>query len=278
MFLIAYQLLRLKLFIRGKGPAVKKLSNRAVSIIKPLKGADKNLKMNLESFFTMNYKNYELLFCIKDCHDPAVTVVKDLIKAYPEIDAHLIISGTNLRPLGINPKVNNMNPGYLKSKYDLIMISDDKILIQPDALQEMVNKITSDESVGIVAQLSSCYFKTPSFKSLLDCMIFLRLAIGPLISFLFTSTMIVNGMSSIYKKEIFVKSGGLKKFSNHLDEDIQILKFATNNGWKVKLSRFLCIQNSEGSGYLFQFKRINRWSALSTIDTDILAFIAFILL
>lgn len=271
-------LIRLINFYRGKNPAIKRLCNRAVSIIKPLKGADKNLKVNLESFFTMNYANYELLICVKDCNDPAVAIVKHLIEAYPNIDAHLIISESNITSQqGNNPKVNNMNPAYLQSKYDLVMISDDKVLIQPDALQEMVNTITSNKDVGIVSQLSSCYFKTPSCNKLLDCLIFLRLSLGPLLSFLLTPTTIISGVSTLYEKEIFLKCGGLKRFKNCPDEDIQILRYATKHGWKVKLSKFLCLQNSEGSGYSFQFNRLRRWMKFSTMDTDVMATFAFIL-
>lgn len=86
-----------------------------MSIIKPLKGTDENLHKNLESFFVMNYKNYELLFCVENHDDPAIDVVKNLMKIHPDIDARLIIHGIKV---GINLKINNMNPAYLESKYE----------------------------------------------------------------------------------------------------------------------------------------------------------------
>ncbi|CAG2117675.1 unnamed protein product, partial [Medioppia subpectinata] len=65
-----------------------------VSIIKPLVGIDPNLFNNLESFFTMNYSQFELLFCIHDDKDAAIMFVKRLIEKYPEVDARLFIGGT----------------------------------------------------------------------------------------------------------------------------------------------------------------------------------------
>lgn len=84
-------------------------------------GVDPNLLHNLETYFTMIYPVYELLFCIENKDDPAIETVKRLIEKYPNIDTQLFIGGSNV---GVNPKINNMNPGYLAAKYELIMISD----------------------------------------------------------------------------------------------------------------------------------------------------------
>jgi ceramide glucosyltransferase len=50
--------------------------------------------------------------------------VKRLIEKYPQIDAKLFISGAKV---GVNPKINNMQPGYQAAKYELILISDSGI-------------------------------------------------------------------------------------------------------------------------------------------------------
>ena len=60
-----------------------------VSIIKPLMGVDDNLESNLETFFTLDYPTFELLFCVQDHTDQAINVVKSLIEKYPDVDAKL---------------------------------------------------------------------------------------------------------------------------------------------------------------------------------------------
>ena len=62
-----------------------------ISIIKPLCGADAHLAKNLETFFTLDYPSYELLFCAHSCDDDAVHIVKRLFAAYPCVDARLFI-------------------------------------------------------------------------------------------------------------------------------------------------------------------------------------------
>ena len=92
-----------------------------VSIIKPLMGVDDNLMDNLETFFTMNYPLYELLFCFQDVNDPAINVVKTLIDKYPTVNAKMFMGG---KQVGINPKINNMIQGYDAANYELLLISD----------------------------------------------------------------------------------------------------------------------------------------------------------
>ena len=53
--------------------------------------------------------------------------------------------------VGVNPKINNLSPGYSASKYDLILVSDDRIKMKPDALTDMVSYMKSN--VGLVHQM-----------------------------------------------------------------------------------------------------------------------------
>jgi ceramide glucosyltransferase len=62
-----------------------------VSILRPLKGLDTNLYENLESTFTQEYPNYEILLSVADAHDQALPVVRELIVKYPRTRARIII-------------------------------------------------------------------------------------------------------------------------------------------------------------------------------------------
>uniref|UniRef100_A0A452HG62 ceramide glucosyltransferase n=1 Tax=Gopherus agassizii TaxID=38772 RepID=A0A452HG62_9SAUR len=116
-----------------------------VSLLKPLKGVDPNLINNLETFFELDYPKYEVLLCVQDHDDPAIDVCKKLLGKYPNVDARLFIGG---KKVGINPKINNLMPGYEVAKYDLIWICDSGIRVTPDTLTDMANQMT--EKVGLV--------------------------------------------------------------------------------------------------------------------------------
>jgi ceramide glucosyltransferase len=56
-----------------------------------LKGLDTNLYENLESTFTQEYPNYEILLSVADEQDQALSVVRDLLAKYPNVNAKVII-------------------------------------------------------------------------------------------------------------------------------------------------------------------------------------------
>ncbi|CAF89891.1 unnamed protein product, partial [Tetraodon nigroviridis] len=98
-----------------------------VSLLKPLKGVDPNLMSNLETFFTLDYPKYEILLCVQDQDDPAIEVCKKLLAKYPGVDARLFIGG---KKVGINPKINNLMPGYEGARYNLVWICDSGIRVR----------------------------------------------------------------------------------------------------------------------------------------------------
>ncbi|KRZ21139.1 Ceramide glucosyltransferase [Trichinella pseudospiralis] len=123
-----------------------------VSIIKPLVGVDSNLISNLTTFFFLNYPKYEILFCVHDASDSSLPIVQSLVEKYPHVPAKVFIGGTTV---GLNPKINNMMPGYVAAQYQLILISDSGLRMKKEALLDMVMAMREDTAV--VTQLPFTY-------------------------------------------------------------------------------------------------------------------------
>lgn len=245
-----------------------------VSILKPLRGADANLPINLETFFTMDYPKYELLFCVVDHDDPSIEIVRSLLSKYPEIDAQLVHGGGH--KVGVNPKVNNMVPGYERAKYDLIMISDDKMFIQPNALEEMVQQMVEKEKIGMVVQIP--YYKSrlgfsAFFESVLMMILFKFYAVSR--SF---GNFVVPGMSSLIKKEVLDLAGGLQYFGKYLAEDYKMIKFTEKYRWKVRYSRQFGLQNQSDSGVLSIYQRVGRWGRVAKFPKLFSFYVAILLM
>jgi ceramide glucosyltransferase len=120
-----------------------------ISVLKPLKGIDDQLEMNLESFFRQDYPVYELLFGVNDPEDPAIGIVRKLQQRYPNTDAKLIISTNRI---GLNPKINNLNNIYPHSEFEYILISDSNVRAPANYLTDMAAAIQNPD-VGLVISI-----------------------------------------------------------------------------------------------------------------------------
>ncbi|KDR09706.1 hypothetical protein L798_15636, partial [Zootermopsis nevadensis] len=227
-----------------------------VSILKPLMSVDPNLFSNLETFFTMNYPVYELLFCIEDESDPAVMVVMQLIKKYPSVTSRLFTGGSNV---GVNPKINNMQPGFTAAKYELILISDSGIRMKEDTLLDMVSCMTED--VGLVHQMPfTC--DRDGFAATLEKVYFGTAQARIYLVADFLQVNCHTGMSALMRKALINEVGGIEAFSCYLAEDFFLAKSLKERGWRMCVSSQPAWQNS-GVCEINSFQaRLTRWAKL----------------
>ncbi|HTI16525.1 MAG TPA: bacteriohopanetetrol glucosamine biosynthesis glycosyltransferase HpnI [Trinickia sp.] len=121
----------------------------AVTVLKPLCGAEPRLFENLATFCQQSHPRYQLLFGVSSPTDPAIAVVRRLEAAYPERDIQLVIDP---RVHGKNLKVSNLINLAAHAKHPLIVLADSDIAVKPDYL-EAVTAPLADPSVGIVTCL-----------------------------------------------------------------------------------------------------------------------------
>lgn len=127
-------------------------SQTAVTLFKPLKGADEGISSCLESWFSQDYAgDIQLLFGVADPNDPVCGVVRELIRQYPKRDAELVIC----QPLlGANAKVSTLAHLEPKAKHGIWIISDADVLAPAHLIREVVYDLEDKE-----ASLVSCFYK-----------------------------------------------------------------------------------------------------------------------
>ncbi|XP_042706318.1 ceramide glucosyltransferase isoform X1 [Chrysemys picta bellii] len=237
-----------------------------VSLLKPLKGIDPNLINNLETFFELDYPKYEVLLCVQDHDDPAIDVCKKLLGKYPNVDARLFIGG---KKVGINPKINNLMPGYEVAKYDLIWICDSGIRVTPDTLTDMANQMT--EKVGLVhglpyvadrqgfaATLEQVYFGTSHPRSYISANV--------------TGFKCVTGMSCLMRKDVLDQAGGLIAFAQYIAEDYFMAKAIADRWAKLRINMLPATIICEPISECFVASLIIGWAAHHVFRWDIMVF------
>ncbi len=122
----------------------------AVTLLKPLHGAEEGLRENLESFCRQDYAGpTQIVFGVHDAADTAIPVVRSLQRAYPHVDISLVVDA---RLHGENRKVSNLVNMARAISNEIIVLSDSDIRVEPDYLDHVVERL-QQPGVGFVTCL-----------------------------------------------------------------------------------------------------------------------------
>ncbi|KAL7667312.1 Ceramide glucosyltransferase [[Candida] zeylanoides] len=125
-----------------------------VSIIRPLKGVDPQMRSCLEASFVQDYPldKFEILFCVDDVADAAVPIVESLIAQYPLVNARILVPREHEGHYGPNPKVNNMAKGFVEAQYDIVWAMDSNVWAASRVLARSVRSLQGSIDNGRVVR------------------------------------------------------------------------------------------------------------------------------
>lgn len=127
----------------ARSPAV------AVTVLKPLCGAEARLEDNLATLCAQAHPCYQIVFGVRASDDPAIAVVERLRLRYPALDIALVVDpGVH----GSNLKVSNLINMMRAARHPWLVLADSDIAVGPGYL-ERVTAPLADPGVGIVTCL-----------------------------------------------------------------------------------------------------------------------------
>ena len=119
---------------RRRDPAPAELPS--VTILKPLHGAEPDLRANLASFVEQDYPGaVQIVFGLASPADPAAAIVRELQAAYSDRDLVLVI---DRRQHGTNRKVSNLVNMAERSRHEVVVLADSDMRVAPDYLRGLV--------------------------------------------------------------------------------------------------------------------------------------------
>ena len=204
-----------------------------VSVLKPVHGVDFASHINFASFCVQNYPEYEILFCVNDMQDPAVPLLQQVIKDFPERSIRIL---ANAPKVGSNQKVNNLILLAKEAKHEIIVQSDGDVRVAPNYLRNVVAEF-ADPALGVV----SCFYRGVAEKNFWAEVE----AVGAASEF-FAGALVANlpggvtfalGASVATTKTWLGKIGGYEALADLLADDYEIGNRMHRAGGKVLLSR-----------------------------------------
>lgn len=121
-------------FLRTRGQS--RPSPEAVTILKPLHGAEPRLLDNLASFIEQDHDGAIQILCgVQRPDDPAIEAVETLRIRYPDARIDLIMDGASH---GSNGKISNLVNMMPHAAHDVLILSDSDIAVDRDYLSGLL--------------------------------------------------------------------------------------------------------------------------------------------
>jgi ceramide glucosyltransferase len=207
----------------------------AVTILKPLCGAEPGLYENLRSFCQQDYPEFQIVFGLGDPTDPALRVVERLQAEFPSIPIDVVV---NPRQHGSNRKVSNLLNMFERARHDVFAMADSDTFVGPDYLA-IVTAPLRDPTVGLV----TCLFRdvpTSQIWSRLGAMYVNEWYMPSVVlARLFGHTSYASGQTLCMRRDTLQTIGGLQTIANHLAEDYQLGERVREHGQRIVLSHYL---------------------------------------
>lgn len=217
-----------------KAPVTDRLFSPAVSILKPVRGVDREAYENFASFCRLDYPEYEILFAVSDQDDLVIPLIEKLQQNFPERQIRLL---TGAARVGANSKVNKLCQLARDAQHEVLVISDSDARVEPDYLREMVAPLAAS-GVGVVTALFRG-MTAGSFFSVLDALgVPAESAPSALVARKLEGNMkFAFGWSMATTKRHLAEIGGFEAIADHHSDDFELGNRIASKGYRVELMR-----------------------------------------
>ena len=204
----------------------------ATTILKPLCGAEPALYEQLRSFCEQNTADLQIVFGVRDAHDPALATVQQLRREFPHLDMQVAVDPAQH---GTSSKVSNLLNMMPLVRHDYLVIADSDIRVTPDYIERVIPPLL-EEGVGIV----TCPYHAapaPGLWSLLGSL-FVNEWFMPSVrvAALAGSRAFAFGATIALRRHTLMRVGGFAAIADQLPDDYRLGELTRRLGLRTVLS------------------------------------------
>lgn len=234
---------------RAKTKKYNSSYNPFAAIFIPCKGIEKGMKQYLQAMLKQDYHNYRAYFIVEKEEDPAVEIIKEIIK--DDTQTELVIAG---KASQCCQKNHNLLAAIEKEeqntqKSEIYVFADADVKPSPSWLYDLVLPM-SDSAISATTAYRWLKPKEFSFWGTMHAM--LSAYLGTLMS----SSKGMWGGSMAIKKEVFERYRVKECWSRALGDDIPLMSIITKNNLK---RIFVPICTAESENVINERKALYEW-------------------
>ena len=230
-------------YLRDRRLALAALASRPgftppLSLFKPLHGADPGLESYLESFFTQDYPDYEILFCARDSNDSGLATARRVASRHPSIPVKLLSTGG--QPDYINDKVISLEKMAAEAAHQIFVISDSDVRVTPDYLRAVALPFADERVGGMCCLYRGVAVQNRNWGGLWACLeavgMSVEMSSGVLAARAMEGMQFTLGPTMAFRRETISRMGGFRVTADYCADDFVLGNETHKLGQTVVLS------------------------------------------
>jgi ceramide glucosyltransferase len=205
----------------------------ALTLLKPLAGAEPDLEAHLASFFEQDYPEFEILFCARQPDDAGLQIARRVAARYPQIPAKFMSTG---EPPYINAKVASMELMEKSAAHDILVISDSDVRVTPDYLRAVALPFADDKVGGMCCLYRGIAAGGGLWARLEAVGMSVEMTAGVLVARMMEGMQFVLGPTMAFRRDAIRRMGGFKVTADYCADDFVLGNETFKLGQTVVLS------------------------------------------
>ncbi|MGA3129475.1 MAG: glycosyltransferase [Terracidiphilus sp.] len=249
-------------YLRERRLALAQLAARPgftppLTLLKPLHGADPGLESYLETFFTQDYPEYEILFCARTAKDEGLETARRVAARHPHIPVQFL--ATSGEPDYINAKVASMELMEAHAAHEILVISDSDVRVSPDYLRSVALPFAVPSVGGMCCLYRGVAAEGGMWAGLEAIGMSVEMSSGVLAARVMEGMQFTLGPTMAFRRETIRRMGGFKVTADYCADDFILGNETHKLGQTVILSHLAIDHMVLHSGLAGSLKHQVRW-------------------
>jgi ceramide glucosyltransferase len=226
-----------------------------VSNLKPVRGLDPDAYENYASFCRQDYPDFEIIFCVGEDNDPALPVIEQLIRDFPQRQIRVLFGSGRV---ATNDKVAKLVRLTGEARHEYLVISDSDVRVEPDYLRTVIAPL-ADPGVGAV----TCFYVSTGDHSFTE-----HLQTVGMISDFYPGILVARQLDGVKfalgptiatTRARLAEFGGYESLENGPADDLLVGRLIAEHGHEVRLLNYFILTVADYASLRDLFLKRLRW-------------------